>query len=398
MRRRILFVTNQDRFFRTYRLPLALAEAERGAEVFAAAPEGEEGDAIREAGVPLFHIPLSRRGVVPWEELRSVRALASLYRRLQPDLVHHVTIKPVLYGSVAARRAGVPAVLNAVSGLGYVFTRGLRARLLRLAAERGYRSALNGRNVRTVFENPDDRDAFIERDLVSTERTSIIPGLGVDLSRFKRAPQPGGVPVVLLAGRLLEDKGIPEFVAAARAVRAAGIAARFCLVGEPDPGNPRSVDGDHLDRLHKSGIVEWWGQREDMPAVLASAAIVTLPTRYREGVPRVLLEGAASGRPLIASDMPGCREVVRDGQTGRLVPAGDAEALASAVAELLADAQLRERMGDAARRLVEEEFSQTVAIQRFLDLHASLMRGLEGARSGAELALCADRSATATAG
>ncbi len=368
-----MFVTNADEFFLSYRLPLARAEQKRGAEVFVIAPETGAGARIEAAGFTYLPLQMSRRGVHPLAEARTVRGLQRLYRRLQPDLVHHVTIKPVLYGSFAARAAGVPATINAVSGLGYVFTRATAARRLRPLVQAGYRAALRRRNTFTVFENHDDRDAFLKRGLVTNAGSTVVPGLGVDLSRFRVTRPPPGTPVLLLAGRLLWDKGLAEFVEAARIIRDSGVKARFCVAGIPDPGNPRTVTAAQMQQWVASGLIEWWGHRDDMPAVYREASVVVAPTRYREGVPRVLLEGAASARPLVASDMPGCREIVRPGRNGMLVLPGDAPALADALRSLLKDPAERQRLGAAGRKLVEAEFCQDAVIERFLGLHSQLL-------------------------
>jgi glycosyltransferase involved in cell wall biosynthesis len=370
---RIVFVSNTDVFFLTYRLPLALAERARGAEVVVAAPDGGLGGEIERAGFRFVPLPLSRRGVNPWAELQALRALVRLYREFRPHLVHHLTVKPVLYGSIAARLTGRIGMVNAVTGLGYVFTDAPGARLLRPLVKALYRMTQQHDSVRTIFENSDDRREFTTMGMTAGARSILIPGLGVNCDRFQALPEPVGEPVVVLPCRMLWDKGVGVFVEAAALLRGRGIPGRFVLVGEPDPGNPRSIPVEQLRSWADEGAVEWWGRQDDMPRVFAEANLVVLPTYYREGVPRVLLEAASSGRALVATDMPGCREVVRDGVNGLLVPPRDAAGLSDALAVLLCDAELRAEYGRAGRAIVEAEFSERSVIDRMLDLHQELL-------------------------
>ncbi|MDY6943878.1 MAG: glycosyltransferase family 4 protein [Pseudomonadota bacterium] len=376
--RRILFVHNDIGYFLSHRLPVAKAAVAAGAEVWLAAPDDAKARSRLEAqGIHFCPWALSRRGMNPLGELAAVAALYRIYRQFKPDLVHHVTIKPVLYGSFAARIAGVGAVVNAVPGLGYVFTTaaGWRGGLLRRAVKTAYRLALSSPRVRVIFQNPDDRDTFVSNDLVDQSRAVLIRGSGVDVATFSYAPEPPEPALIVFASRMLWDKGVGEFVAAAQALRQRGINARFALVGEPDTGNPEAVPRSQLQSWHDSGAIEWWGYRNDMPEVLRESHIVCLPSAYGEGVPKILIEAAARGRAIVTTDSPGCREIVQHEVNGLLVPVRDTPALTEALARLIGDSALRSRMGQAGRRLAESEFAVEKVVAASLDVYAELLAG-----------------------
>ncbi len=364
---RILIVANQDWFFLSHRLPLARALRSAGAEVVIVAGDSGKASEIMSAGFEFVPMPISRKGLNPFGEWRTVRFLQRTYGRLKPDIVHHVTIKPVLYGSIAARLVGEIAVVNAISGLGYAFTSSdALAAILRPLLRMLYRLALNRGRATTIFQNPDDMSDFVGLGLVKEDRAVLIRGSGVDCTTFHPTPEPTGRPVVLLPARMIWDKGVGEFVEVARLIKARNDAPRFVLVGAPDPGNPRSIPLAQMEAWSREGVVEWWGQRADMPAVLAQASIVVLPTVYGEGVPKILLEAAAAGRPIVATDIRGCREIVRPDKNGFLVPPRDRVSLVSAIECLLASADLRAAFGRAGRYIAETEFSEPMIVQQQL--------------------------------
>lgn len=374
-RPKLLLTVNDAGFFLSHRLPIARAARDAGYEVHVATAPSPAVARIVAEGFAHHPVPVSRRGLNPLAELRSVAALTRLYRRLRPDIVHHVTIKPVLYGGLAARLARVPAVVSAVSGLGFMFIRqNLRHRISRLPLHALYRLALGHPHSRVIFQNPDDFDHFTAAGWVRPESGVLIKGSGVDLAAFAPAPEAHSTPIVLCAARMLWDKGIGEFVAAARDLRARGVVARFVLVGDPDPGNPTSVPPARLQAWQREGVVEVWGHRDDMAAVLQEAAVVCLPS-YREGLPKVLVEAAACARPIVATDVPGCREIARAGENALLVPVRDARALADAVARLVADPALRQRLGERGREIVEAEFSLERVVRDTLAVYAALVAG-----------------------
>lgn len=371
---RLLFVVNHADFFLSHRLPIALAAKERGYDVHVATMPTPAAGRLAELGLPWHELPLEVRSLNPLRDLVLLRHLRRLYERLQPDVVHHVTIKPVLYGGLAARIARVPAVVNALSGLGYVFLAGgLKGRALRAGIQRVLRYALGHRNGVLILQNPDDASDFVSRGIVEEKRIVLIKGSGVDLAEFTPSPEPAELPLVVLPSRMLWDKGVGEFVEAARLLRRNGTDARMALVGDVDTNNPASLTREELDRWQSEGIVEWWGHRTDMPEVFRRAHIVCLPS-YREGLPRVLIEAAAAGRPIVTTDVPGCREIVRDGRNGLLVPARDADTLASALARLSGDGALRREMGAAGRQMAEAEFAIEQVIERTLGLYDQLLR------------------------
>jgi glycosyltransferase involved in cell wall biosynthesis len=369
----LLFVVNVDWFFLSHRLPLAQAARDAGFEVVVVAAETGRSAEIRREGFGFVPFAFSRRGVAILEEAKSIFFLARLYRRLRPDLVHHVTIKPVLYGSLASRMVGGIKVINAVSGLGYTFTSNERARVVRAVATLLYRATTLTPNSRTIFQNPDDLEAFVSKGLVKPRQAVLIRGSGVDCARFRATEEPKGAPVVVLPSRMLLDKGVGEFVEAARIVRRSLPEARFVLVGDSDPGNPTGVLVEKLEAWMRAGEVEWWGHRSEMPEVLAGANLVVLPS-YREGLPKVLLEAAASSRAIVATDVPGCREIVRHGVNGLLVPPHDGEALARAVRDLLENPELRERFGRAGREIAVSEFAEGIVVEQTLNLYKKLLR------------------------
>lgn len=368
--RHVAFFVTVDWYFCQHYLALACAVRESGFRVSVITGVEAHGGRIREASLGLLPLEVSRKGINPISELRSIWGLTRILRAERPDLLHNIAQKPVLYGTLAARLAGVPAVVNGVAGMGYLFTSETRrARLLRGLIGIAYRALLRGPGVRTLVQNADDR-AEIHR-LIGIEPI-LIPGSGVDLERFHPAEEPSGVPVVVLASRMLWDKGVGDFVAAARILKAKGTRARLALVGKPDPGNPHSVEESQLHAWQREGCVEWWGHQTDMPAVLRRAHVACLPSYYREGLPKFLIEAAAAGLPLVTTNAPGCREALEDGTSGLLVPPRDPSALAAALESLVLDPDRRRRLGARSRRIAEERFdarhvhSQTLAVYRSL--------------------------------
>ncbi len=374
-RKKLLFVVNDPAFFVSHRLILGQAAQQAGFDVYVAAPWGEGIEVISSHGFRFVPVRIERWGMNPLKELKSLHSLFALYRRIQPDIVHHVTIKPVLYGSLAASLAGVPAVVNAVSGFGYMFLhRTLRGSVRRIFAELLYRFASRHPNGATIFQNSDDQKYFRKKILRSTAKSILIRGSGVDLEHFCAQPLPSTHrPTVMLIGRVLWDKGIGEFVRAARLLRSWGADARFVVVGPAVPNNPSGISYQQIERWVSEGIVEFWGKKSDILPCLQQADIVCLPS-YREGLPKVLLEAAACGKPLVATDVPGCREVVRDGYNGILVPSRSAQGLAEGLVTLVSDAELRCEMGAKSRLLMEgNEFSDEHVAHKTLELYYSLI-------------------------
>ena len=371
---KLLFFISEDFYYWSHRRPLALAALAAGYDVALVTRVGGMQSRIEADGVRVIPFVISRGGMNPLHDLLVLFRLIRIYRRERPALVHHVAIKPVIYGSFAARVAGGPEVVNALAGLGFAFiSRGWSGRALRMVVTSLLRMALS-RGI-LILQNPDDVSLLCRERLIDQERVRLVRGSGVDLDRFRPAlAPPTGAPLVVLPARMLWDKGVGEFVAAARLLHEAGISARFALVGGRDAENPQAIDAPTLAQWQHEGRVEWWGHRDDMPKVFAQAIIACLPS-YREGLPKALLEAAACGLPLVATDVPGCREVVRQGENGLLVAPRDAAALADALGELLSDPVRRQSFAKASRVLAEREFAQQAIVSRVLAIYGELGEG-----------------------
>jgi glycosyltransferase involved in cell wall biosynthesis len=375
---KILLFANTDWYLYNFRLALVQALCERGDEVVLVSPDGPYGPRMQEMGIRWLRFPLARRNLNPLLEGITILRLARLYRCERPELVHHFTVKCVLYGSLVSRLLGIRSVVNSVTGLGYIFTEGNGSppkyggsgrRWLQKIVKLFYRILL--RRTYVIFQNPDDQAVFIQNGLIDPQRAALIRGSGVDILRFSPRPEEEGLPVVILPARLLWDKGVAEFVQAAHLLRAEGIQARFALVGDSDPENPSSVPLAQIQEWEREAVIEWWGWVEDMAEAYAKAHIVCLPS-YREGLPKTLIEAAACSRPIVASDVPGCREVVRHGTNGLLVPSHDPFALADAVRLLVKNPSLRQKMGTRGRDIAVKEFSTAQIISQTLSVYQSL--------------------------
>jgi glycosyltransferase involved in cell wall biosynthesis len=372
-RPRIMFVVNVDWFFLSHRLPLAQAARQAGAEVFVTAADTGFSRQLQEAGLCFIALPIVRTGVKVVAEATTIFRLVRLYRTIRPDIVHHVTIKPILYGSLAARLTPGIAVVNAVSGLGSAFGESKQRRGVRFAVDLLYRLALSNSRSHTIFQNVSDRDHFLSNGWIREENTALIRGSGVDTEAFQPIPEPTGVPVVLFASRLLREKGVEDFITVARMFSEAGVPARFVLVGRIDLDNPSAVSGSELESWVQEGVIEWWGNREDMPAVYSQANLVVLPTYYKEGVPKALIEAAACGRAIVTTDIPGCRDIVRDNFNGLLVSPRDPKGAARAIRTLLESPELRRQFGANGRRLATEEFDVRTVVAQTLDAYQALL-------------------------
>ncbi len=369
---RLLFLVNDAAFFVSHRLTLAIAAQHAGYEVHVATNAGAASDRIRAAGLSHHVLPLSRSGANPIAELRAVLAIGNLFRQLQPDLVHLVTIKPVLYGGVLARLLRVPRVVAAIPGFGFVFlSEGWRATLRRRVVIALYRTALRHHRIRMIFQNPADRADMLRYAGLDSRNTVLIPGSGVDLAQFGAPVRGSRVPNVVMAARLLGDKGVREFVAAATALRRRGVEAAFHLAGATDPGNPATVTDAELTEWQQTGAVTLHGHTTDIPGLFRSADVVVLPS-YREGLPKVLIEAGAASAAVVTTDVPGCRDAIRANVTGLLVPPRDAVALAEAIESLVTDPARCAAMGAAGRSLAEERFAIERIVAHHLDVYASL--------------------------
>lgn len=370
----LLYVVNIPRFFLSHRLPLALAARDAGFDVHVAASDADSESTrlIGQYGLRFHPLKLNQHGLHPLTELRAFWSLFTLYRRLQPNLLHHVSIKPVIYGGIAARLSSCSTVVHALSGLGYIFVdQSAKAKLLDKLSRPAFKLALAGGKTRVIFQNPDDRQLFVERGLVEPHKTRIIRGSGVDETVFQpcreNTTEP---PVVLFAGRLLWRKGIGEFVEVARRLRGK---ARFRVVGYEEETSPLNVSSAQLASWQAEGLIEWLGARADMPAVYRDCNIVCLPSTYGEGVPKVLIEAASCAHACVTTDTPGCREIIRHGFNGLLVPPNDIDALTDAVLSLIDNPAKRAEMGAAGRQLVLDGFTLRQVNNETLALYDELL-------------------------
>ena len=371
---KLIIVVNELWFFLSHRLPIALAARDAGYEVHIASRSGTSSE-IKQLNQELlqFHpVSFRRSSIGLWQELKTLRELRRLYREIQPDIVHHVTIKPVLYGTLVARWVGGIQILNAISGLGYLFiAQGWKSSIRKKILLWGYRAILNSKKVWILFQNPDDQALFAQHKIIHPQHASIIKGSGVDLQQFTFSAIPKGKIKIILVARMLWDKGVGEFVKAATVLKQQGVDADFLLVGSVDLGNPKSISIEQLEQWSKSGVVKWLGERADIPQLVAKSHIAVLPS-YREGLPKSLIEAAAVGRPIVTTNVPGCREVVKEGENGFLVPARDAKKLAAAIKKLTNNPKLLITMGKKSRLMAEQEFSIQKVISKTLALYSKI--------------------------
>jgi glycosyltransferase involved in cell wall biosynthesis len=371
---KIILFANTDWYLFNFRLSLARALRDGGWDVVLVSPPGEYGAALQDAGFRWQPLPMQRNSLNPFREFGLVLHLYRLFRKERPDVVHSFTIKSAVYGSLAARMARVSRRVNAVAGLGFVFTNdSLKARLLKPVVRSLMRLTLNGPGAALILQNPDDVEMFETADIVNASRIHLIRGSGVNTSKFAQlsdVPKTGGRPLrVLLAARLLWDKGIGEYVEAARILRRSGRKVEFLLAGEPDAGNPAAVPINTVNGWVADGTLEWLGQVSDMPSLLRSIDIMVLPS-YREGLPKSMIEAAACGIALVTTDAPGCREVVSlSGVDGFRVPVKDGVSLANAIALLCDDEPLRKTVGNNARLRALNEFDEKIVIAQTMDVY-----------------------------
>lgn len=383
---KVILFSNTDWYLYNFRLPLALRLREDGHEVVFISPPGQYASKLQDLGFRWHGVPMRRRSLNPVRELLLIAWLARFFSRERPAVVHGFTIKGAVYGSLAAKLAGVPVRVNSIDGLGYVFTSNqFRARLLRPLVRRVMRSAFNGRSSAVILQNADDIALFKEARIGGDRTLKLIRGVGVNCARFiprrESDLQPTAPLRVLLAARLIWEKGIAEYVEAAQLLKEENRSIKFFLAGSPDEGNPAAVSKVLVESWVRHGLVEWLGHVSDMPALLSEIDVVVLPSYYREGLPTTLVEGAACALPLVTTDSPGCREVVScNGTDGLTVPVRDSRSLANAIRLLDDDRALCRRLGLAAREKALREFDETVVLAKILTVYDEL--GLEATVAG----------------
>jgi glycosyltransferase involved in cell wall biosynthesis len=367
----LVYVITEDWFFASHFLDRAIAAKNYGYKVSVVTRCRETAQQLHAHGLIFEDINFSRRGLNPIGELATIVRLRAILRRIKPDFVHNIALKPVVLGSLAARLAGVRNVVNAPVGMGYVFTSNeSRARVLRPLVKKLIRYVLSRPNSKVIIENSDDYDNLVSGRFAKKESISLVKGAGVDTAKFKYTVEPEQPVKIIMVARLLRDKGIQEFIDAAEIVKQSNSSVKFLLVGDVDDGNPTSLNSKQLVELKNSESVEWLGARHDIAELLATCHIACLPS-YREGLPKSLIEAAAVGRAIVATDVPGCREVVTHLMNGLLVPPRDSKALAAALLVLINDPELRSKMGRENRSKAETEFANEIIIHQTQSVYDS---------------------------
>jgi glycosyltransferase involved in cell wall biosynthesis len=372
-KKKLFIVVSEDWSFLLHRISLALSAIEAGYDVTLLTNVNKFEEKIKENGINVININFSRSSKSPLTDLFNVIKLICIFKEEKPDVIHNVAVKTILIGSIAALFNKDTVVVNAFTGLGYVFSSNqFQARLIRLFIKPVFKLVMRRRNYWTIFQNPDDMNLFNQQGLIVSKRSALIRGSGVDTNEYLQTIDKNTTPVVMLVSRMLWTKGIGEFVEAARRVHEQNIEAKFVLVGDIDPDNPMSIPISTLNKWTSEGYVTWQGHSDNMPETLSSASIVCLPS-YREGLPKSLLEAAALGRPLIATDVPGCREIVKNGENGILVKLKDVDSLFNAIKMLIGNDEMRRAMGQKSRLLVETELSAEIINAQTIKLYKTAL-------------------------
>ena len=374
--KKILFVINSDWGFLLYRTPLAIAAKNKGIQVWVASPDTGDANNIIAMGFNFIELPMSRKGVNILNEFFTFLRILKIYYQLKPDLIHHVTIKPIIYGTIASAILNKAFVVNAISGLGFTFSSGSSSRLLKFLVKNLLKISLKYQKSKIIFQNPDDFNLFIDNKLISSNQGVLIKGSGVDCKVFSPSLSDfNKEKIVILPSRMIVEKGIYEFVGAARLLHLEFPNVRFVLVGKIDSGNPSSIDYFEIMAWEKEGILEWWGHQSDMVTVLNKGTMVVLPTFYGEGLPKVLLEAAACSKPIISTNVPGCKEIVRHEVNGLLIPPKDEVALAESIRRLLDNPEFAKQLGENGREIVKNEFSEELVVEKTFEVYDLLLTG-----------------------
>lgn len=369
MNKRILIVVNGIENFFTHRLPLVRELKKQGYDVFLLAPSNKIDPRLKslEDDIKIVTLKFNRKSINPFSAAMSIAKCYKVFLKIKPDIIFNVAMKTSLYSSVTCIFYRKALNINLMTGLGYLFiSPKKRIKLIQFFVKKCFKLSLTLSNSRMIFQNKDDMHLFLQESIVLKDRAFLVRGSGVDLNRYMPVPEPDDIHV-LFSGRLLKDKGIQEFVEAAKILMTEGVKAKFILVGDVDPGNPSTVKKETVLEWVKKGYVEWWGYYEDMASILPQINIVCLPS-YREGLPKILLEGAACQRALVTTNVPGCREVVEDGVNGLLVEVKSSISLAKALCTLITDHQKRAEMASKARNLVERDFSDLAIAKQTVDV------------------------------
>lgn len=370
----LLFFVFPIKFFLSHRLPIAQKAIQFGYKVHLISTPGLGEDILKKEGIIFHPIEITRSDANLVQEIKTIYKLFSLYKEIKPDIVHHITIKPILYGTLVARLVNINAIVNAFSGLGHVFTaNGLKIKIIRNFIQLAYRVILRHQNMVSIVQNNDDMIFLQKKSIIKKHQTVLIEGSGVDLNKFQPTAEPLDTPVVILPARLLKDKGVVEFVEAAIILSSKELNIKMVLVGDVDSGNPSSVTQQEIKAWTKSNIIEHWGYSSNMCHTFKKANIVCLPS-YREGLPKSLIEAAAAGRAIITTDVPGCREMIDNkAPNGILVPAQNSAELAEAIADLIMNKHNRLQMAKNGRKLAEKKFSIELVVSKTMKIYKALL-------------------------
>ncbi|MEM9226500.1 MAG: glycosyltransferase family 4 protein [Verrucomicrobiota bacterium] len=369
MKRKLLLVINHMDWFWSHRFPLAKAAKDAGWDVVVAATGADKDSALHEAGFKGISLTDLESTNSPIAVSRVLRQLNRILKEEKPTLMHAITVKYAFLTGLISKLNKEVAVVHTIAGVGYLFSGKFKPNVLRALVTPLIKVAFSNRESRLIFQNSDDRQTFIDLNYIKPEQGIVIRSSGVDLTSFTAVPEPDGIPTVVMSGRLLHDKGFAVFVEAARKVHQRGMAVNFKIAGRLMPDAPGAISPKEMDAILDRSPVEWLGHVDDMPAFFANSHLMLYPSHYREGVPKVVIEAAATGRAIITTDYIGCREALVDGRNGISIPVKDPEAAANAVEKLLKNPELRKRMGGESRKLMEEEFDVNVVVKRTLALY-----------------------------
>jgi len=367
--KKLLFLVNVDYAFASHRLPIALRAQHLGYDVHVATLITDKKEELERHGLMVHPLPMKRGMAGLFSEIKNFFEILSVFRKVKPDVVHLVTAKSIIFGGIAARLFATTGVVAAVPGLGSMFIgQGLKSKITKSLISQLFKFVLNGKNTKVIFQNPDDRDQIVKLTGLRQDQIEMIRGSGTDLRHYQYSPISPGRPVVVLASRLLGDKGVREFCEAAKQLKEANIDAEFLLAGNTDPSNPSSIPEQELLDYQQAKIINWVGHTDDIPSLFQRAHIVVLPS-YREGLPKVLIEAAACGRPVITTDVPGCRDAIMPDVTGLLVPVKSVTPLADAIRKLIENPELCIQMGRAGRAFAEQTFDINQVVETHLKIY-----------------------------
>jgi len=375
---KFLMVLNNIDWFWSHRLPLARAIMLKGWLLQLSTHKADKDETLKDLSVQGFDLPPHGRGS---DILALFKVLTALYKTIhdqQPDIIHAITIRYAFYAGIVTRLMGYKPVVFTIAGLGNLYTApGLKYKLLRLVILPIFRFVFGGRDRHIIFQNPDDQKKMVDAKIVPIEKTTIIRGSGVNIKEFSYTPyvEHANPPIILFASRLLKEKGIYDFIEAAIILKGRDINARFVIAGDVYPDNSRSVSKGEMEDYQKDGVIEWWGRHDDMIGLINQSMMMVLPSYYGEGVPKVLLEAAAIGRPIITCDTPGCREAVDHNANGLLVPPQSPTDLADAIEQLILAKDKRQEMGQNGRTRVENDFNTDAVVHQTMMVYDTLLQG-----------------------